>query len=225
MFMSNSDSFKYECPHCNQIQDVSYELNGQTGNCPTCNEEIVLEDIDYTEGTCKATCTKDFEHNYHKNEATKNAIYTMIGVQDTLEVFDDNVTISPKGVLGFLNKGLKGKKEIPFSSIIAVQFKEAGSVFSGYIQFTISGGNESKGGLFAATTDENTFMFAHKKNNELAIKIKEYITSAVRNMHKPQVAQTSTINLSDELKKLAELKEQGILTEEEFIASKNKLLG
>jgi hypothetical protein len=74
-------------------------------------------------------------------------VYTMRGVQDLLEVFEDRVAISPKGFMGFMNKGLKGTKEIPFTSVVAVQFKEAGAVFSGYLQFTIPGGNESKGGL------------------------------------------------------------------------------
>lgn len=65
-----------------------------------------------------------------------SAIYTMKGVQDSLEVFEDRVTITPKGVLGFLKKGIKGTKEIPFASIVAVQFKEAGAVFSGSIHDT-----------------------------------------------------------------------------------------
>jgi hypothetical protein len=153
-----------------------------------------------------------------------NATYTMRGVQDLLEVFEDHLTITPKGVLGFLNKGIKGSKEIPYHSIVAVQFKEAGSVFSGYIQFTIPGGNESKGGLFAATTDENTFMFAEKKNNILAIEIKKYIDAAIRNMRNPQVRVT-TSSFSDELKKLVEFKEQGILSDDEFQAAKKKLIG
>ena len=99
----------------------------------------------------------------------------MKGVQDQIEVFDDKVTITPKGILALMNKGLKGTKTIPFSSISAIQFKEAGAVFSGYLQFTIPGGNESKGGVFSAASDENTFMFAQKKNNALATQIKEYI--------------------------------------------------
>lgn len=153
-----------------------------------------------------------------------SAIYTMKGVQDLLEVFDDRVTITPKGVLGFLNKGIQGTKEIPFQSIVAVQFKEAGAVFSGYIQFTIPGGNENRGGVFNAAKDENTFMFAEKKNNALAIEIKTYIDSAVRKLRTPH-ADLPTINLSDELQKLAVLKEQGILSDEEFQVAKKKLIG
>lgn len=153
-----------------------------------------------------------------------SAIYTMKGVQDLLEVFEDRVTITPKGVLGFLNKGIKGTKEIPFRSIVAVQFKEAGAVFSGYLQFTIPGGNESRGGILAATKDENTFMFAGAKNNALAKEIKEYIDEVIRQSGEPQSATPAT-NLSDELQKLAQLKDQGVLTEDEFQAAKNKLIG
>ena len=150
------------------------------------------------------------------------AVFTMKGVQDVLEVFDDRVTITPKGVLGFLNKGLKGTKEIPFTSIIAVQFREGGTVFSGYLQFTIPGGNESKGGLWAAAQDENTFMFT-QPFNAMAKEIKEHIDAKVRSSRTPQLA-THPASLSDELQKLAKLKEQGVLSADEFQAAKKKLI-
>ena len=152
-----------------------------------------------------------------------SAIYTMRGVQDLLEVFEDKVTITPKGVLGFLNKGLKGTKEIPFHSIVAIQIKEASLMLNGYIQFTIPGGNESKGGLGKATSDENTVMFA-KKDNALVMKIKEHVDSEIRRLKTPQIHQ-STTNLSDELQKLADLKAQGILSDDEFLAAKKRLIG
>jgi hypothetical protein len=157
-------------------------------------------------------------------ETGTGPVYTMKGVQDLLEVFEDRVKITPKGLLGFLNKGLKGTKEIPFSSIVAVQFKEAGSLFSGYFQFTIPGGRESTGGLLAATKDENSFVFANTTNNALARQIKEYIDAAVRKVHAPSATAPAT-GLSDELLNLAKLREQGILTDLEFQAAKKKLLG
>ncbi len=125
-----------------------------------------------------------------------NAIYTMKGVQDVLAVFEDKVTITPHGVWGFLNKGIKGTKEIPFVSIVAIQFKEAGAVFSGYLQFTIPGGNEITGGILAAMADENTFAFA-PKDNSLAKEIKEYIDLAVRNLRsRPESAPREVFQMS-----------------------------
>lgn len=153
------------------------------------------------------------------------SVHTMKGVGDLLEVFEDKVTITPKGILGFMNKGLKGTKTIPFSSIIAIQFKEAGAVFSGYLQFTIPGGNESKGGVFSAVSDENTFMFAEKKNNAQAIQIKEYIEGKVKQLHSPRATQSkSAASLSDELQKLASLRDSGVLSDQEFQSAKSRLI-
>ncbi len=166
-----------------------------------------------------------------------NIVYTMKGVGEILEVFEDRVKITPKGILGVMSKGFQGTKEIPFTSIVAVQFKKAGAILSGYIQFTIPGENKSGNGIIAATKDGNTFMFAEKKNNELAIEIKEYIDSAIYNLRTPQDTESkvnldsstpqeteSKINLLDELRELAKLKEQGVLSQEEFQLAKKKLL-
>ena len=176
----------------------------------------------------------------------------MTGVQDVLEVFEDRITITPKGVLGFLNKGLKGTKDIPYRSIVAIQHKAAGSILSGFLQFTIAGGNESKGGILASARDENTFMYKRfetshltskdiqnlKKevlkdkpirptridNNEIVIEIKEYIESKISDFHNPKPS-PSAVNLSDEIQRLSELRDQGILSEDEFQDAKKKILG
>jgi len=150
-----------------------------------------------------------------------NTIYAMRGNGDLLEVYEDKVTITPSGVIGFLCKGLKGTKTIPFFSISAIQFKKSG-ITSGYLQFTVPGGNESLGGVLMGITDENTFMFAGQ--NELALEIKEYIEKKIQELRKPQIP-SSRSNLPDEIQKLADMKEKGILSDEEFQAAKHRLIG
>jgi len=86
----------------------------------------------------------------------------MTGAGGILEVFTDKPTIIPKGALGFMLKRVKGTKEIPFASIIPIQFKKAG-VWSGYLHSTTPEGKESKSRILAATQDENTFMFRDKR--------------------------------------------------------------
>jgi DNA-directed RNA polymerase subunit RPC12/RpoP len=157
-------------------------------------------------------------------ERERGILFSMTGIGDRLEVFDDRLTISPNGVMGLLTKGLKGKKTIPFASIRATQFKEAGAVFSGFLQFSILGGVESTGGLFAAAKDENTFMFAHEKNNSKASQIMEFIESKTRELQSPKSTPRSD-NLADQLQSLSKLKDQGILSEEEFLKAKAKLIG
>lgn len=148
-------------------------------------------------------------------------VYSMKGVGGLLEVYEDRVNITPKGVLGFLNKGLKGTKSIPFFSITGVQFKKSGMT-SGYIQFTMPGGNESRGGVLAATRDENTFMFA--RQNELAIEIKDYIENRIQELHRPQ-ASSPAFSITDELQKLVDMKTNGILSDDEFEAAKRRIIG
>jgi hypothetical protein len=146
----------------------------------------------------------------------------MKGVQDMLIVYDDKLTITPKGLLGFFNKGLKGTKTIPYSSIQAIQFKESGVFVSGYLQFTIPGGNESKGGVLAAASDENSFMFAGTKNNAEARQIKEFVEQAVA--HSRATIAHGAPSIADELLKLSSLRTQGLLTDAEFLEAKSRLL-
>jgi hypothetical protein len=49
---------------------------------------------------------------------------------------------------------------------------------AGFIQFTFSGGDESKKGLFDATKDENTVMFQSKDQADFE-KIRDYIFSKI----------------------------------------------
>ncbi|MBI4244010.1 MAG: SHOCT domain-containing protein [Planctomycetes bacterium] len=153
------------------------------------------------------------------NTGEYHAVYAMQGVGEVLEVFEDKLTITPEGIPGFMSKGLKGTKTIPFSSISAIQFKESG-LMSGYLQFTIPGGNENEGGVFAAVFDENTFMFAG--NNILAIEIKNYIESRIQSFKSSRVS--SHNSMVEELTRLSELKEKGVLTEDEFKKAKQKLI-
>ena len=200
-------------PKNEKAQNILFNLENQTINSsiPVSSKEVT-------------PTTPLLAQQFLENKEVKIcAVFSLDGVQDRLEVFVDRVSITPKGVLGFLNKGIKGTKEIPFRSIIAVQFKEAGDFFNGYVQFTIPGGNESRGGIFAATKDENTVMFA-AKNNTLARNIKNYIDTAVQELTVQRI-NPSTTSLSNEILKLAKLKEQGILSDQEFQNAKKKLIG
>jgi hypothetical protein len=139
-----------------------------------------------------------------------------------LDVYDDRLTITPKGVLSFLNRGLQGTKTIYFHSITGIQLKMASDFTAGYLQFTIPGGNESRKGLLAAISDENTFLF-REPNNHQAEAVKDYIETRMKEIRAPKPATSS--GLSDELSRLADLKKQGMLSDEEFQAAKKRLIG
>jgi len=142
------------------------------------------------------------------------------GVNGQIELFANKVRIRRKGVLGFLTQGLKGDKEIMISSITSVQFKKAGMLTNGYIQFAFMGGKEAKGGIFQATQDENTVMFNTKQQPDFE-RIKEEVEKRIQAKTIPSNASSD----ADEIAKLADLRDKGILTEEEFQQKKKQILG
>jgi Short C-terminal domain len=127
----------------------------------------------------------------------------------------------------FLGSG-KGEKEIRIKSITGMQIKKPG-LMAGYIQFAFSGGKEQNGrSVLDATKDENTIMCNSKSQYEGFLTAKELIEKYQDELDKGTSSTTTVLNevsAADEIKKLAELRDSGILTEEEFSAKKKQLLG
>lgn len=145
-----------------------------------------------------------------------------------IDVNDLGITIRRKGVLNLMNQGLKGEKSIPFSSISAVQLKKPG-ITSGYIQFSLLGGNESRGGVTAAVKDENSVMIAGKDEYEAMLELKDFIELKMLERNQSQQVNAQPTNLEkspvDQVKELKELLDMGIITQAEFDLKKNELLG
>lgn len=148
--------------------------------------------------------------------------YEYKGYNGTIALTDTGVIIK-RGAKGFFLGGgsIRGDKTIPYSSIIAVQYKKAG-ITVGYLQLTLKGGSDAKSGVTEATRDENTVTFASKKTSELFWGLKELIEKKAL---EAQSGQTQAPNQLNDLEKLAQLKEKGIITEAEFTAKKKQILG
>jgi hypothetical protein len=140
------------------------------------------------------------------------------GYNGTLVLTDTGVTIK-RGAKGFMFGGgmLRGDKSIPYSGIVAVQLKKGG-MNAGYIQLTLKGGTQVKGGLRRSTRDDNSVLFYAYRNKKFA-EAKHLIEERIIQTSQPQV--NSSL---DELEKLAQLKEKGIITQAEFDKKKAQLL-
>jgi hypothetical protein len=138
------------------------------------------------------------------------------GYNGTLVLTHTGVEIK-RGLKGILLGGgkLRGDKTIPYKSIVAVQLKKSG-LTAGYIQITLTGGSEAKGGLFQSTTDENSVNFYSSGNSKFE-EAKRIIEQHINSERSP--------NSYQDLEKLAELKEKGIISAEEFDAKKKQVLG
>ncbi|MGX5475990.1 DUF4429 domain-containing protein [Bacillus toyonensis] len=150
-------------------------------------------------------------------------IFEFKGAGKTIVRIEGNfIRLKRKGALNFLNHGLDGEKTIDINNMTGIQIKKANFITNGYIQFIFMGSQESKRGVMAAATDENTVMFT-KREQKMAEEIKEYIENILVNKSKPQVA--AAISGADEILKYKELLDQGVITEEEFKSKKKQLLG
>ncbi|MFE0132404.1 DUF4429 domain-containing protein [Streptomyces sp. NPDC059037] len=137
------------------------------------------------------------------------------------------VTVSRKGFIARTTHG-KGEKRLHVSQISAVQWKPAGPLVNGFIQFTVPGGIERRGQFGSqsmnAAQDENSVMFTKKQQPEFE-KLRAAIDAAITAQHGPQLLTAAPSSLADELAKLAQLRDQGVLSSEEFERQKAKLLG
>lgn len=148
------------------------------------------------------------------------------GVNGTVRFDGQFVTIARTGFMARATVG-KGDKRIPVRSITAVQWKSPGAMVNGYIAFTIAGGNESRSrfgtATFDAVSDENSVVI-QKKHEPAMQAIRTAVEAAIAAGSAPTVVQQQA-SAADELSKYAALRDQGILTEEEFAAKKAQILG
>ncbi|MFQ6092918.1 MAG: SHOCT domain-containing protein, partial [bacterium] len=186
--------------------------------CKICGKEYPSTYYFTTEDVCTECYEKEQPEEKKKGSQTEKVLMEAKGVSGQIEVLEDKVRIKRKGLTGFLTHGLKGDKEILIAHISSIQFKKAGIMTNGYIQFAYLGGQEAKGGLFEATKDENTVMF-----NTFQQKSFEAIKQTIeQRMAASKTGAKATLNL-DELEKLASLRDRGIITEEEFNTKKRQL--
>lgn len=135
-----------------------------------------------------------------------------------VEITHGTIKVTQKGVMNALTKGIVGSKTFSINRLSGVQYKKPGFL-TGYLQFILMGSGEGKGGVNNAVTDENTILFATKNEDILMRELKEFIEYSIESPEgKPST------DLSD-LKKLKDLLDDGIITQDEFAAKKKQILG
>ncbi len=148
------------------------------------------------------------------------------GMTKILRVYNDRVSLQViKNLRSFMTSNyFGGTKEIFYSDIIGVQYKEAGSVVAGYIQFETASGRAKDN-----FNNENSFTFSDVYlKNEVALQVVNFVRAKVREARAPQAAPVQVVqqvSAADELKKLKDLLDAGAITQEEFDEQKKKILG
>lgn len=169
------------------------------------------------------------------------------GHNGTIRFDGQYVTIVRSGFLARATIG-KGEKRLHVSQITAVQFKPASAMVNGFIQFTVPGGVEQRSRYGSQTSDaardENSVVFTNRQGPAFE-QMRAAIDQAIAAQHAPQAWQqpmpmppgpqwgpppapmppAAPVSVADELAKLAALRDQGVLSPEEFEAQKARLLG
>jgi hypothetical protein len=144
------------------------------------------------------------------------------GVNGQITIDGHWLTIERKGFRGRVGHS-KGDRRIPLGSITAVQVRPAGSVANGFIRFTVPGSPELRGGLQNASKDENAVIFTKKQADDferVRLAVEDYIVA----QRSGGTAVAAAPDIPEQIKKLGELRDQGLLTDDQFEAKRDELL-
>jgi hypothetical protein len=137
------------------------------------------------------------------------------------------VTITRKGFIARATVG-KGEKQFHISRLVAVQMKPAGLVV-GFIQFTLPGGNERRSRFgrqsIDAGNDENSVTFNHWQQSRFT-ELRDALQKAMAGVHAvPAPVAPAAPDLLDQLRRLGDLRDAGVLSMAEFEQQKARILG
>ena len=137
------------------------------------------------------------------------------------------ITITGKGFVARLFVG-KGEKRIPLGSVASVQWEPAGGRVNGFIQFEIPGQGGTRSAFGRQTSDaardENSVVFTARQMPEFE-RVRWVIDQAIATRHNAPSQVRAPVSVADEMAKLAALRDQGLLSLQEFEQQKTRLLG
>lgn len=127
----------------------------------------------------------------------------------------------------------KGTKSLHISHITAVQWKPPGRLLAGFIEFTLPGGVERQSTFGSRTTEavrnENAMTFGRREEAAFEA-LREAVQSAINAAHEhpaPTLAAADPIpggDIAARLREIAKLHDEGILSDEEFAAAKQRTI-
>jgi hypothetical protein len=153
-----------------------------------------------------------------KQDINPNALMgPLSGRNGKLTIFSTYAELSRSWGAAFL-AGMHGDKRIYFKDVGSVEYKKPGLAV-GYIQFSVMGGSDSSG-IFKTINNENAITFGDnepqwKEAHSLILNLVDNFKNEVK---------PSELNSMGEIEKAYELLQKGIITENEFLKIKEKIL-
>lgn len=158
--------------------------------------------------------------------------YKLKCADGTLFADEEKIMIRKKNFDGF-QTAIMGNRAIFYSDISSIEFKKSGLI-GGYMKFILAGTDERKRtgfgyGITKNFKDQNSLALIPGTNKK-AIEIYNFILKKMEDARRNANVvinnsnNTNELNYLEELEKLADLKEKGILSEEEFNSKKQQIL-
>jgi len=130
------------------------------------------------------------------------------------------VTVTKRGA----GQAMKGARRLSVNQITSVTFKPATSLNHGYIQFTVAGAPAAsivRYGLAAGRPhreDRDSLSFPKKRNSDFQ-QLQQAVETAIQG-----ASRGASLDVADQLRKLADLRADGVITDSEFEIQKARLL-
>ena len=216
------------CPVCNgskKEEEIVTTVYGWKA-CRDCNQEIedyrknTGDDQSYSEWELSSILKEEKAKPKISFDPSSGAIYSIAGDRGkSMFVFDNKCIIDTALTVGseLMGNATDGRKIIFYKDIVGIQFKQPGSLL-GFIQLETAAHikNENSANFYS----ENSFVFQTITDEIWAAY--QYIVERVESMKNSESG--APLSPMDELKKLKEVFDLGIITEEEFSQKKKKLL-
>lgn len=164
-----------------------------------------------------------------KTPVQVGCVYSIDGIRGRhIDIYENKCMIKTKVTIGSLitSNATDGEKTIYYRDCIGIQFKPS-KLAIGYLQFeTASGMMNNKGSNFFG---ENTFTFdqtviSNQKMEEVANYVRSRIDKIKSADDKPPTI-VNSVSPAEEILKMKELLDLGIISQEEFDLKKKQLLG
>ena len=237
---------KIKCPQCD------FENEEGSKFCKKCNEPLFKQDYSEDNPYIKKKGNEDqpFELISDEEDEIRNGIELVEILKGKLEkAFNDNITAKEKidvklqvhvgegivvtdqrvmiikaGIVGGAGFFGANCKSLYFNQITSVDLRM--SIIGGHIQLTVAGSTDIKGkGILDMGQAENAVTFTTDYKERMKY-VANLIRKRVRSSQSPShiTNSISGTSLVDQINELTKLKQQGILSEEEFQIAKRKLL-
>ncbi|MGD0559633.1 MAG: DUF4429 domain-containing protein [Streptosporangiaceae bacterium] len=149
------------------------------------------------------------------------------GQNGQIEFDGRNVTIKRGGFYGTMTVG-RGDKVIPVQSITGVRYRKAslGGTVRGFIEFTVPGATERRTRAGRQAVDEihneNAVVILRPKHNPDFETIRDAVLAAIE--HSNTSTEPPADDASTALRKLVDLHDSGLLSDDEFTAKRAEII-